>query len=73
MGLESVLTKNNMRTIWRGEETAGMEGKEEGEERLFKRALGLRDRLQAGVVLEGVRQRNCSIGTDVFVVDTATQ
>ena len=30
MGLESVFDKNNMRTIWRGEETAVMEGKEEG-------------------------------------------
>ena len=60
-----------MRTIWRGEDTAGIEGKEEGRERLFKRALGLLDRLQAGVVLDRSRQRNGSRVTDAVSPETA--
>ena len=32
---------------------------------------GLLDMLQAGVVLEGVRQRNCSIVTDLVAVEPA--
>ena len=42
-----------------------------GGERLFKRALGLLDRLQAGVALERARQRNRSIVADVVLGETA--
>ena len=73
MGLESAFDKHNMRTIWRGEETAVVEGKRRGGRGSSKRALGLLNRMQAGVVLECARQRNHSIVADVFSEDTATQ
>ena len=49
-----------------------VEGKED-EFRLFKRALGLHDRLQAGVALERTRQRNRFRVADDLALDTATQ